>query len=244
MPEDLAFLGPEPDPEGPPAVTGNISSSPRRTTIAGAGWILATAACSAAALSDLYTYRFIDILAPRGGYDAFGNALDRNLAGDRGPRWAIPLWLLAVAFAVLAVVTLRTAAARDRPLPGWAAPVGMISAAALAGITTGVWLFVDSAQATYEALAASLDENVDVQIGGCPWFATVAVACAVAGGVLTGWRATAADVRGVLGWITSYRTPAHSADPDPSVEAGEELVVGRPSSGRHRPEGAPKTFDI
>jgi hypothetical protein len=171
-----------------PARAGEVTETapaavPRRALVASSCWLLTAACCVLASFQTVYTYHFTGRnITSRGGYDAWGHALDSALNDSSGPRYAIVLWLCAAVSAVLAATSVRAGSTGGRWVQRHAAQVGIGVAGVLAGVLASIALDIQAGFGSYRALADSLNDQggVDLGIGWCLWFGLAALAGAVA----------------------------------------------------------------
>lgn len=181
----VEFLGVEPLPSEP-----TPAPSPPRPRIGDRGtrvvfglWVAGAVLCAAATVQTVFRYRFAGLaINTHGGYDAWGHAYDKALTTERGPRFAIMLWICAGLCAGLAAATAarESRASFTRWVRVHRHLFGVITATLVGGAVVAIGLTLQSWFATYRALADFLhDGRVYVTIGPAIWLALGALACAV-----------------------------------------------------------------
>ncbi len=165
-------------------------------------WIAAAVLSVFATFQTIFTYRFTgDSITSRGGYDAWGHALDAQLNTDHGPRYAVLLWLCATLFALLAAALLGggfSAGRAGRWTQARAGAIGLAVVGLLAGVLAGVALGVESSFSVYRGLAKTLNDThggVELLIGGCIWFGLASLACALGAVLVHAWSGKRTHLR-------------------------------------------------
>lgn len=202
---EVEFVGAEPPLEPSPrppqaARRPSLRAADVRRLAVPVLWFGAAALCLLASAQTTFTYRFTGhVITAKGGYDAWGHALDTRLLGEHGPRYAIPLIGCAALCAALGSI-LITHNPRGRTVL-WglrsANLLGVAAAGFLAGTLVALVLTIQSSFASYRAVARSLQVGgVKVAVGPCLWFGLGGLVCAVGAlvvsAVLAGRRGVAA----------------------------------------------------
>ncbi len=188
----VEFVDPEPPPVTRAAEPGRSRVTAVRASVVPVLWIAGAALCVLSSFQTIFTYHFTGAsIRSRGGFDAWGHALDRQLNGEHGPRVALLLWVCAALFALLAATLLpgKVANRAVRWALRHAAAIGLAAVALLTGTLASVGLGIESSFSSYHALSDTLQDGggVDLSIGGCLWLGLASLACAVAALVLRAW---------------------------------------------------------